>query len=183
MRRPTLEAVVVATREEAAVVVATPEEPAVVATPEEEAGATSEEEATSRAAGTPWAVATRSADIWAAAVTLLPGTLPGLISPAAPARRPTTRPCMGVSRTPAPCTRSLTTRVAEASYPAGGAGTPGAGATGTAASGPAVISIPGLPGSCRYFRLVMPRSGGGGCPTTTGITSITPGAPPTTATS
>src|SRR2546423_9481111 len=73
MRRPTLEAAVVATREEAAVVVATPEEPAVVATPEEEAGATSEEEATSRAAGTPWAVATRAAGIWAAAVTLLPG--------------------------------------------------------------------------------------------------------------
>src|SRR6266481_645713 len=109
MRRPTLEAAVAATpeegavgatREEAAVgatreeaaVAATPEEAAVAATPEEGAGATSEEEATSRAAGTPWAVATPSADIWAVAVTPLPGNLPGLISPAAPARRPTTRP-------------------------------------------------------------------------------------------
>src|ERR1700732_2974623 len=95
MRRPTLEAAVVATREEAAVA-ATREAAAVAATPEERAGATSEEEATSRAAGTP------SADIWAAAVTPLPGTLPVLISPAAPARSPTPRPCMGVLRTPAP---------------------------------------------------------------------------------
>src|SRR6267378_949782 len=106
MRRPTLEAAVAATREEVAVA-ATREEAAVAATPEEGAGATSEEEATSRAAGTPWAVAT---------------------PPAARARRPTTRPCMGASRTPARCTRSLTTRVAEASYRAGGAGTPGAAA-------------------------------------------------------
>src|SRR6266403_3851917 len=163
MRRPTLEA-------------------AVAATPEEGAGAISEEEVTSRAAGTSWAVATQWADIRVVAVTPLPGTWPGLITPAAPARRPTTRPCTGVSRTPARCTRSLTTPVAEASYPAGGAGTPGAVATGTAASGRAVISTPGLPGSCRYFRLVTPRSGGAGCPTTTGITSITPGARPTTAT-
>src|SRR6266404_143034 len=181
MRRPTLEAAVAATPEEGAVAAARGEA-AVAATPEEGAGATSEEEATSRAAGTPWAVVTPSAGIWAAAVTPLPGTLPGLISPAAPARRATTRPCMGVSRTPARCTRSLITRVAEASYPAGGAGTPGAAATGVAASGRAVISIPALPGSCRYFRLGTPRSGGAGCPTTTGITSITPGARPTTAT-
>src|SRR6266853_470045 len=166
MRRPTLEAAVAATREEGA----------VAATREEGAGATS------RAAGTSWAVATPSADIWAAAVTPLPGTLPGLISSAAPARRPTTRPCMGVSGAPARCTRRLTTRVAGASYPAGAAGTPGAVATGTAASGRAVISTPALPGSCRYFRLVTPRSGGAGCPTTTGITSITLGARPTTAT-
>src|SRR6267143_186712 len=162
MRRPTLEAAVAATREEAAVA-ATREEAAVAATREA-------------------AVARPSADIWAAAVTPLPGTLPGLISPAAPARRPTTRPCMGVSRTPARCTRPLATRVAEASYPAGGAGTPGAVATGTAASGRTVISTPAFPGSCRYFRLVTPRSGGAGCPTTTGITSITPGARATTAT-
>src|SRR3977135_438027 len=128
MRRPTLEAAVAATREVAAVA-ATREAAAGAATPEEGAGATSEEEATSRAAGTPWAVARPSADIWAA-VTPLPGTLPGLISPAAPARRPTTRPCMGVSRTPARCTRPLATRVAGASYTAGGAGTPGAVATG-----------------------------------------------------
>src|SRR6266853_1032572 len=131
MRRPTLEAAVAATPEEGAVG-ATREEAAVAATPEEEA--------TSRAAGTPWAVATPSADIWAAAVTPLPGNLPGLISQAAPARRPTTRPCMDVSRAPARCTRRLTTRVAGASYPAGAAGTPGAVATGTAASGRAVIS-------------------------------------------
>src|SRR5438270_864511 len=59
----------------------------------------------------------------------------------------------------------------------------GAAATGTAPSGRTVISTPALPGSCRYFRLVTPRSGGAGCPTTTGITSITPGARAITATS
>src|ERR1700674_805056 len=163
------------------------------ATPEQGAGATS-------GAGTPWAaVATSVADTSAAGISLpragtspvpradvspVPraGTImPGLTSPAPLARRPLTRPRTDVSRAPARCTRPLATRAAEVSYPAGTAGTPGAVATGTAPSGRTVISTPVLPGSCRYFRSAMPRSGGADCLTTTGITSITPGARATTA--
>src|SRR6266436_2475748 len=156
------------------------------AIPEQGAGATP-------GAGTPWAaVGTSVADISAAGISPLPraaisplaraGTImPGLTSPAPLARRPFTRPRTDVSRAPARCTRPLATRAAEVSYPAGTADTPGAAATGTASSGRTVISTPVLPGSCRYFRSATPRSGGVGCPTTTGITSITPGARATAA--
>src|SRR5882762_1824724 len=156
------------------------------ATPEQGAGATS-------GAGRPWAaVATSVADISAAGISPLPragispvprvGTpMQGLTSPAPLARRPFTRPRTDVSRVPARCMRPLATRAAEVSYPAGTAGTPGAAATGTAPSGRTVISTPVFRGSCRYFRSAMPRTGGVGCPTTTGTTSITPGARATAA--
>src|SRR5882762_3567927 len=154
------------------------------ATPEQGAGATPEQGAgATSGAGRPWA-----------AVAILPlprvgispvpragAPMPGLTSPAPLARRPFTRPRTDVSRVPARCMRPLATRAAEVSYPAGTAGTPGGAATGTAPSGRTVISTPVLRGSCRYFRSAMPRSGGVGCPTTTGPTSITPGARATTA--